>query len=74
MEDIFGTGSFGHVKIVKYKKTGEYITMKIMKKIEILKSKHAEHIANKIKILSIKEHPFVITFCGFTINYFINKI
>lgn len=39
--------------------------MKIMKKIEILKSKQAEHIANEIKILSMINHPFVINFEGF---------
>ena len=40
--------------------------MKIMKKIEILKSKQADHIANEIKILAMMEHPFIITFDGFT--------
>lgn len=39
--------------------------MKIMKKIEILKSKQADHIANEIKILSMVNHPFVINFEGF---------
>jgi serine/threonine protein kinase len=66
MGDTLGTGSFGRVKIAKNKKTGEYIAMKIMKKIEILKSKQADHIANEIKILSMINHPFVITFGGFT--------
>ena len=37
MGDTLGTGSFGRVKIAKDKKTGEYVAMKIMKKIEILK-------------------------------------
>jgi serine/threonine protein kinase len=66
MGDTLGTGSFGRVKIAKDKNTGEYVAMKIMKKIEILKSKQADHIANEIKILSMIEHPFVITFGGFT--------
>ena len=66
MGETLGTGSFGRVKIAKNKKTGEYIAMKIMKKIEILKSKQADHIANEIKILSMINHPFVITFGGFT--------
>ena len=64
MGDTLGTGSFGRVKIAKDKKTGEYVAMKIMKKIEILKSKQADHIANEIKILSMIQHPFVITFSG----------
>ena len=66
MGDTLGTGSFGRVKIAKDKKTGDYVAMKIMKKIEILKSKQADHIANEIKILSMIDHPFVITFGGFT--------
>ena len=66
MGETLGTGSFGRVKIAKNKKTGEYVAMKMMKKIEILKSKQADHIANEIKILSMISHPFVITFGGFT--------
>ena len=66
MGDTLGTGSLGRVKIAKDKKTGDYVAMKIMKKIEILKSKQADHIANEIKILSMIDHPFVITFGGFT--------
>ena len=50
MGDTLGTGSLGSVKITKNKKTGEYASMKIMKKVEILKSKQADHIANEIKI------------------------
>ena len=40
--------------------------MKIKKKIEILKSKQTDHISKEIKILSMIEHPFVITFEGST--------
>ena len=64
--DTLGTGAFGRVKIAKNKKSGEYFAMKIMKKIDILKSKQADHIANEIKILAMINHPFVITFDGFT--------
>ena len=66
MGETLGTGSFGRVKIAKDKKTKEYVAMKIMKKMEILKSKQADHISNEIKILSMIDHPFVITFGGFT--------
>ena len=66
MGETLGTGSFGRVKIAKDKKTGEFVAMKIMKKAEILKSKQADHISNEIKILSMIDHPFVITFGGFT--------
>ena len=64
--ETLGTGSFGRVRISKNKKTNEYVAMKIMKEVEILKSKQADHIANEIKILSMIDHPFVIKFDGFT--------
>ena len=64
--ETLGTGSFGRVRISKNRKTNEYVAMKIMKKVEILKSKQADHIANEIKILSMIDHPFVINFDGFT--------
>ena len=64
--DTIGTGSFGRVRIAKNKKTNNYVAMKIMKKHEILRLKQADHIANEIKILAMIEHPFVITFDGFT--------
>ncbi len=35
-----------------------------MKKMEIIKSKQADHIMNEIKILSMINHPFIITFDG----------
>ena len=64
--DTLGTGSFGRVRLAKNKKTNEYFALKIMKKIDILKSKQADHIANEIKILSMINHPFVTKFDGFT--------
>ena len=64
--ETLGTGSFGRVRIAKNKRTNNYVALKIMKKVEILKSKQADHIANEIKILSMIDHPFVITFEGFT--------
>ena len=47
--DTLGTGAFGRVKIAKNKKSGEFFVMKIIKKIDILKSKQADHIPNEIK-------------------------
>jgi serine/threonine protein kinase len=61
-----GTGSFGRVKIAKHKKTGYYVALKCMKKMEIIKSKQTDHIMNEIKILASIQHPFIITFDGFT--------
>lgn len=61
-----GTGSFGRVKIAKHRKTGNYVALKCMKKMEIIKSKQTDHIMNEIKILGNIMHPFIITFDGFT--------
>ena len=58
-------GSFGRVRIAKDKKKGSYIALKIMKKVEIMKSKQTDHIMNEIKILAQIDHPFIISFDGF---------
>jgi serine/threonine protein kinase len=41
------------------------VALKIMKKMEIIKSKQTDHIMNEIKILAMINHPFIITFDGF---------
>ena len=64
--DTLGTGSFGRVRIAKNKKTKQYVALKIMKKMEIIRSKQTDHIMNEIKILALINHPFVINFDGFT--------
>lgn len=61
-----GTGSFGRVKIAKNKKNGKYYAIKLLKKSELIKLKQVDHIMNEIKILSILDHPFLITTQGFS--------
>jgi serine/threonine protein kinase len=61
-----GTGSFGRVRICKNKNNGDCIALKIMKKLDIIKSKQIDHIMNEIKILAMIKHPFVISFFGFS--------
>ena len=53
------------MRIAKDKKKNNYLALKIMKKLEIMKSKQTDHIMNEIKILSMINHPFIITFEGF---------
>ena len=62
---LLNPGSFGRVRIAKNKKSGVYVALKIMKKMDIIKSKQADHIMNEIKILAMISHPFIITFEGF---------
>lgn len=52
--------------MAKNKKTGQYVAIKIMKKLDILKSKQTDHIANEIKILAMIDHPFIIYLDGFS--------
>jgi len=58
-----GTGSFGRVRVGKNKK-GNYVAMKILKKVEIIRSKQTDHIMNEISILSNISHPFIIGIDG----------
>ena len=59
-------GSFGRVRIAKNKVKGNFVAMKLMKKYDIMKSKQTDHIMNEIRILGMIDHPFIITFDGFT--------
>ena len=52
-------GSFGRVRVAKNTK-GNYVAMKMMKKIEIIRSKQTDHIMNEVSILNSINHPFVI--------------
>ena len=36
-----------------------------MNKVEILKSKQADHFLNQLKILKNLDHPFIVKFLGF---------
>jgi len=58
--DLTIIGSFGRVKIAKNKKTGDYVALKIMKKVEIIRAKQTDHIMNEINILAMIEHPFIV--------------
>ena len=60
-----GTGTFGRVKLGRLKDSDEYVAVKILKKIKIIKSKQVDHILNELKILSFIDHPFLVKFTGF---------
>ena len=50
------------MRLVKNKQTGKYYAAKILKKIEILKSKQIDHVQNESQILNIIHHPFIVAF------------
>lgn len=54
-------GAFGNVRVcwLKAHPTVKY-AIKGMKKADIIKSKHVDHIENEKKILERIEHPFVV--------------
>ena len=66
MDRTLGSGSFGRVKLAKHKKDGKYIAIKILKKGELIKLKQVDHILNEIKILTMIDHPFLVTTDGFS--------
>lgn len=65
---ILGEGSFGTVRLVKKKNTNKYSCVKVMKKIELIKSQQVDHISNEYKILSSISHPFIVNFEGLAQN------
>lgn len=61
-----GEGAFGNVRVgwTKQNKSAKY-AVKTMKKAEIIKSKHVDHIENEKNILEKLNHPFVLDYFGF---------
>jgi protein kinase A len=55
-------GAFGNVRVgwIKSNKNQKY-AIKTMKKAEIIKSKHVDHIENEKNILEKIQHPFVVS-------------
>ena len=62
IDRTLGTGCFGRVKLAKNKSTGKYVALKILKKAEIIKLKQVDHIMNEIRILTMIDHPFLVSF------------
>eukprot|EP00933_Yihiella_yeosuensis_P006964 TRINITY_DN111820_c0_g1_i1.p1 TRINITY_DN111820_c0_g1~~TRINITY_DN111820_c0_g1_i1.p1 ORF type:complete len:347 (-),score=55.37 TRINITY_DN111820_c0_g1_i1:37-1032(-) len=58
-----GIGSFGRVRMVKIKGAGDRAPMalKILKKFEVIKFKQVEHVKAERTILSMLEHPFIVS-------------
>eukprot|EP00298_Acanthocystis_sp_HF-20_P014006 c20597_g1_i1.p1 GENE.c20597_g1_i1~~c20597_g1_i1.p1 ORF type:complete len:830 (+),score=258.33 c20597_g1_i1:58-2547(+) len=61
---VLGTGSFGRVHCVKYKKTSQFYAMKVLKKKEIIQLGQVEHINAERDVLSSISHPHIVNFFG----------
>jgi len=61
-----GTGSFGRVRLARWKKNDKFCAVKMLKKAEILRLKQVDHVISENTILSNIKHPFLIKMTGFT--------
>ncbi len=59
--DTIRTLPFGRIKTAKNKRTNELISLKILNKSEIIKSKQEPHITNELNILQELAHPSIIS-------------
>jgi len=59
-----GLGSFGRVRLCRYKKNDKIYVMKILKKMEIIKQKQVDHVYSEFNILSVLNHPFIVQLVG----------
>jgi len=59
-----GLGSFGRVRLCRYKKNDKIYVMKILKKMEIIKQKQIDHVYSEFNILSVLNHPFIVQLVG----------
>ncbi len=57
---MLGIGTFGRVKLVKLKGTGEFYALKCMLKHQIAKSFQRENVMNEKNILYSCDHPFIL--------------
>jgi len=63
--ETLGTGSYGRVRIVKDKITGDTYALKILKKMEIIKLKQIDHVVSEHTILVDIDHPSLVSLKGF---------
>jgi len=64
LKDTLGTGSFGRVRLVQFKKDNQYYALKMLKKSEVIYLKQVDHIKMEKAILEVIEHPFIVNLFG----------
>lgn len=57
---ILGTGSFGKVALTKHKVSEKTYAMKIMEKVNIIRTKQLYHTISEIRFLDALKFPFII--------------
>jgi hypothetical protein len=60
LSTTLGTGSFGRVRLSKYKKTGDWFALKMLRKTKVVEMKQENHIKWEKRILSSIRHPFIV--------------
>jgi serine/threonine protein kinase len=64
IKNTLGTGSFGRVHLAKYKPTGTYCALKVLKKSEVINLRQVEHTLNEKHILEKLDCPFLVKLHG----------
>lgn len=60
-----GTGTFGRVRLVKFKHdNSDPMALKMLKKTEIIRLKQVDHVKSEKKILESIHHPFIVELQG----------
>jgi len=56
-----GTGTFGRVYLVRNKNNNKCYSLKVLKKLDVVRMKQVEHVKNEKQILMAIDCPFVVT-------------
>ena len=62
-----GVGTFGRVKLVEHKSTGQKFALKTMRKKQLIALKQVEHVMNEKTLLAQCNHPFLINLKGMSL-------
>ena len=60
------TGSYGRVRLAKHKITNEFMSIKMLKKAEIIKLKQLDHVISESILIANINHPFILSMHGFS--------
>jgi serine/threonine protein kinase len=57
---MLGSGTFGRVKLVKHKTTGQVYALKILQKEQIVAYKQQQNVMNERNVMMMVDHPFIL--------------